>query len=226
MTGRDACRAQLVALDSTGNFFGEDIMRGAAVGAVGGAVLGGLLAAATGRRGSGVLAGAAIGAAAGGIAGAAAGYYNARQRQATDQASLNRRSPATSRRENAQIDRTQLAFDQLMDCRFGTAQRIRADLSHRPHQPPQAEAQMAAAAHPDPADIQLGAGDQRPDRHARRPSSTPRSRPWPPASSSSVLAARASAAAVPTQARATVPLQLRPDPSAPEVDADQPPASR
>ena len=37
--GSDACRAQVVALDSTGNFFGEDIVRGAAIGAVGGAAL-------------------------------------------------------------------------------------------------------------------------------------------------------------------------------------------
>ncbi|MCO6419005.1 hypothetical protein JYK14_23010, partial [Siccirubricoccus sp. KC 17139] len=38
--GTDSCRPQVVALDSTGNFFAEDILRGAAIGAVGGAALG------------------------------------------------------------------------------------------------------------------------------------------------------------------------------------------
>ena len=64
--GRDACRAYVVQLDSTGDFYGEDIVRGAAIGAGTGAIAGGLLAAATGRRGTDILAGAAIGALAGG----------------------------------------------------------------------------------------------------------------------------------------------------------------
>ena len=66
--GRDACRTYVVQLDSTGDFYGEDILRGAAIGAGTGALAGGLIAAATGRRGSDILAGAAIGALAGGEA--------------------------------------------------------------------------------------------------------------------------------------------------------------
>lgn len=126
--GRDACRAQVVALDSTGDFFGEDILRGAAIGAGTGAIAGGLLAAATGRRGSDILAGAAIGAVAGGIIGGTAGYIQARQRQAQDQAGLMMAVGGDLRAENAQLDRTQLAFNQLVDCRVLQAQRIRNDV--------------------------------------------------------------------------------------------------
>src|SRR3954454_4546791 len=76
----DACRAQLVALDSTGNFFAEDILRGAAIGAVGGAALGGLI--------GGNWRSALIGAAAGGATGAAGGYLAALQQRNADQAGL------------------------------------------------------------------------------------------------------------------------------------------
>lgn len=116
--GRDGCRAQLVALDSTGNFFGEDILRGAAVGAVGGALVGGL---ATGRW-----QGALIGAAAGGLGGAAVGYFAAVQRQARDQAAVTAQIGNDLQRENAELDRTQVAFDQLMDCRLRSAAILRA----------------------------------------------------------------------------------------------------
>lgn len=115
--GRDACRAQLVALDSTGNFFGEDILRGAAVGALGGALIGGL---ASGRW-EGALIGAAVGAAAGG----ATGYFGAVQRQARDQAAVTAQIFNDLQRENAELDRTQVAFDQLLDCRYRAAENIR-----------------------------------------------------------------------------------------------------
>ena len=115
--GRDGCRTQLVALDSTGNFFGEDILRGAAIGAVGGALVGGL---ATGRW-----QGALIGAAAGGLGGAAVGYFGAVQRQARDQAAVSAQIGSDLQRENAELDRTQVAFDQLMDCRLRSAAIVR-----------------------------------------------------------------------------------------------------
>jgi hypothetical protein len=126
--GRDACRAYVVQLDSTGDFYGEDILRGAAIGAGTGAIAGGLIAAATGRRGTDILAGAAIGAVAGGIVGGVGGYLQARQRQAQDQAGLMMAVGGDLRNENAQLDRTQLAFNQLLDCRVNTANRIRADV--------------------------------------------------------------------------------------------------
>jgi len=115
--GRDVCRVQLVQLDSTGNFFGEDMVRGAAVGALSGALIGGL---ATGRW-----QGALLGAAIGGAGGAAVGYYAALQRQQGDQAGINAQIANDLQRENAEIDRTQIAWDQLFDCRLRSAQQIR-----------------------------------------------------------------------------------------------------
>jgi len=115
--GRDACRPQLLALDSTGDFYGEQILQGAAVGALTGALVGGL---ATGRW-----QGALIGAAVGGAGGAAVGYYAALQRQARDQQSLVLQLSGDLGRENAQLDRTQVAFNGLMDCRLNAADQIR-----------------------------------------------------------------------------------------------------
>ncbi|WP_424813016.1 YMGG-like glycine zipper-containing protein [Roseococcus sp. YIM B11640] len=115
--GRDVCRQQLVALDSTGDFYGEDILTGAAVGALGGALVGGLA--------SGNWQGALIGAAVGGATGAAVGYYTALQRQARDQQAIFAQMSSDLARENAQLDRTQIAWDQLMDCRLSVAQRVR-----------------------------------------------------------------------------------------------------
>lgn len=126
--GRDVCRAYVVQLDSTGDFYGEDILRGAAIGAGTGALAGGAIAAATGRRGSDILAGAAIGALAGGIVGGVGGYLAARQRQAQNQVMLMQAVGGDLRTENAQLDRTQLAFNQLVDCRVNTANRIRQDV--------------------------------------------------------------------------------------------------
>lgn len=126
--GSDVCRTYVVQLDSTGDFYAEDILRGAAVGAGTGALAGGLIAAATGRRGTDVLAGAAIGALAGGLIGGTAGYLQARQRQAQDQAQLMMAVGGDLQTENAQLDRTQIAFNQLVDCRVNAANRIRADV--------------------------------------------------------------------------------------------------
>jgi hypothetical protein len=115
--GRDVCRQYLVALDSTGDYYGEDILQGAAVGALGGALVGGLA--------SGSWQGALIGAAVGGATGAAVGYYSALQRQARDQAGIFAQMSSDLSRENAQLDRTQVAFDQLTDCRLRVAQTVR-----------------------------------------------------------------------------------------------------
>lgn len=115
--GRDACRPQLVALDSTGDFYGEQILQGAAIGAATGALVGGLA--------SGRWQGALIGAAVGGAGGAAVGYYAALQRQAADQQALWQQMSQDLSRENAQLDRTQIAFNNLMDCRLRQAERVR-----------------------------------------------------------------------------------------------------
>jgi hypothetical protein len=117
--GTDSCRAQLVALDSTGNYFGAEILTGAAVGAATGALAGGLI--------GGNWKGALIGAAAGGVLGGSVGYWSALQQQNRDQAAMFSQVGGDLARENAQIDRTQFAFDQLTDCRYRQAQAIRAD---------------------------------------------------------------------------------------------------
>ena len=117
--GTDACRPELVALDSTGNFFGAQILTGAAIGAATGALAGGVI----GRDWKGALIGAAVG----GALGAAGGYWSALQQQSRDQAGMLTQVRGDLSKENAQIDRTQQAFDRLGDCRFRQAQQIRGD---------------------------------------------------------------------------------------------------
>jgi outer membrane lipoprotein SlyB len=214
--GSDACRPQLVALDSTGDYFAEDIIRGAAIGAVGGAALGVLVAAASGGRGGDLATGAAIGAVAGGAAGAASGYFAARQQQASDQAALNRSIAGDLAAENAQLDRTQVAFNQLMDCRFGTAQRIRADLRSGRITRPQAEAAMADIRARTQRDIQTAQNIN--GRITQRGAEFDTAiENVAPGTKQQVLAGASVGRRVPVQTRAAVPLKLRPDPAAPEV---------
>ena len=145
--GRDSCRTQLIQLDSTGNFFGEDILQGAAIGAVGGALIGGL---ATGRW-----QGALIGAAVGGAGGAAVGYYAAVQRQARDQAGVSAQVASDLAKENASLDRTQIAFDQLMDCRLRGAQAVREQVRRGQLDRNTATAQLAETRQRVTGDLQL-----------------------------------------------------------------------
>lgn len=145
--GRDMCRTEVVALDSTGNFFGEDIVRGAAIGAVGGALLGGLV--------SGRWEGALAGAVAGGAAGAATGYWVAVQRQGQDQQAVTAQIINDLSRENAELDRTQVAFNQLMDCRFHSADRVRVAVREGRISRPAGQAQMADIRGRTQRDIQL-----------------------------------------------------------------------
>ena len=145
--GRDVCRTQLVQLDSTGNFFGEDILQGAAIGAVSGALIGGL---ATGRW-----QGALIGAAVGGAGGAAVGYYAAVQRQARDQQGVNAQVASDLAKENQSLDRTQIAWDQLFDCRLRTAQTIREQVRRGQLDRNVATAQLADIRQRVNGDIQL-----------------------------------------------------------------------
>ena len=132
--GTDSCRRELVALDSTGNFFAEDIIKGAVIGALGGALLGGLTG---GGRG------ALIGAAAGAALGGAGGYLAALHRQSQDQAGMVSRIRSDLQAEAFQIDRTQLAFSQLVECRFGQARAIRAAAATGRLPKPYAVQQMA-----------------------------------------------------------------------------------
>jgi hypothetical protein len=216
--GADGCRAQLVALDSTGNFFAEDIIRGAAIGAVGGAALGALIAAASGGRGSNIAAGAAIGAVGGAVVGGTAGYLSARQQQSSDQASLSQAVAGDLAAENAQIDRTWVAYSQLMDCRFGTAQRIRDDFRAGRLQRPQAEARLADVRARTQRDLQLARSinDKIAERGAQFDVAIENLAPGTKQQVQAQTGARVSRA-VPVQARAAIPLKLRPEAASPQV---------
>jgi outer membrane lipoprotein SlyB len=214
--GSDPCRTQLVALDSTGNFFAEDIIRGAVIGAAGGAILGGLLAAAAGGRGGNIAAGAAIGGVAGAAVGGTAGYWQARQQQAQDQASLRGAIAGDLQVENANLDRTWLAYNQLMDCRFATANRIRDDLRAGRTSRPLAEAQMADLRAKTQRDLQLartinGRIEERGQQFDVAIENVA------PGLKDQVLAGARVGRVVPAQARQPVALKLRPDPAAPDV---------
>jgi hypothetical protein len=145
--GTDTCRQQLVALDSTGNYFGEDILKGALTGAAIGGLAGGLI--------GGNWKGALIGAGSGAALGAATGYWAALQQQNRDQAALYGQVQGDLARENAQIDKTQLAFDQLMDCRFRQAEALRTQYRAGQLDRPTVEAQMAIVRQRTQRDIAL-----------------------------------------------------------------------
>ena len=118
--GSDSCHAYRVTLDSTGNYFGETMVQGAMIGALTGALAG--LAAGRDVKavGIGALAGAAVG--------AAGGYWVALQRNNANQAALVSQVSTDLQKENSQIDKTQIAFDQLVQCRRAQADQIRAQL--------------------------------------------------------------------------------------------------
>ncbi len=145
--GTDSCRRQLVALDSTGDYFAQDIVAGAAIGAIGGGLIGGLA--------GGNLRSAVLGAVAGGAAGALGGYFKARAQQAQDQASLYRTMTGDIQRDNEYIDRTQLAFSNLVDCRTFQANAIKTDYRSGRISRQQAEVAMAVVRQRSERDIAI-----------------------------------------------------------------------
>lgn len=123
--GTDPCRPQQEALNATSNFFAQNILAGAAVGAVAGAGLSALVSAALGGNSRDIGRAAIIGGVGGGIAGGVSGYYAERQRQARNDAYLLQNAVASDlAKENSEIDRTRLAFTQLMGCRFSQRNQI------------------------------------------------------------------------------------------------------
>jgi hypothetical protein len=202
--GTDSCHAQAVALDETGDFFGQDILTGAALGAAGGALLGGLA--------SGNLKGALIGAVAGGAAGAAGGYWEALQQQNQNTAQLESTVAGNLTTENAQIDKTQLAFNQDMDCRFQQAASIRAEYKAGTLTQDQAITQMAQVKTWAQRDLQLAqtingqiqSRGQQFDTAATNLGAAPSSTPVTSLNKPATL-------------RYSEPLLLQPDPDAPVV---------
>lgn len=213
--GRDACRAYVVQLDSTGNFFGEDILRGAAIGAGTGAIAGGVLAAATGRRGSDILAGAAIGALAGGLIGGTAGYLQARQRQAQDQGALVQAVGGDLRNENRQLEATQLAFNQLVDCRVNVANRVRQDVRARRISRDQGMALLTYQRDLLRRDVALARtiNEKIGTRGAEFDTAIETIAPG----TKQAVAARRTVAPRPTTARVSAPIRIRPEGGAPQI---------
>ncbi|MDE2198910.1 MAG: SH3 domain-containing protein [Rhodospirillales bacterium] len=204
--GTDSCRPQLVALDSTGNFFGAQILTGAAIGAVTGGALGALI----GRDWKGAL----IGAAAGGALGAAGGYWSALQQQHRDQAGMMNQVQGDLSRENEQIDRTQLAFNQLTDCRFRQGEVVRADYRAGRIDRTTAVARMGTIKQRAERDLAL-ARQINQQIQGRGQQFTIAADKIAPGSSAAI----ASASPPPrrTTVRRPVKLKLHPDPNAPEI---------
>ncbi|MBL6078858.1 hypothetical protein JMJ56_12635 [Belnapia sp. T18] len=213
--GMDACRPQRVALDSTGNFYGQDMIRGAAIGAVSGGVLGGLIGAAATGRTRDIAIGAGAGVLAGGALGAAGGYLAAKQRQAQDQASLSAAIGGDLANENAQIDRTQLAFNQLIDCRLMAAEAIRQDVRGGRTAPEAGRLQMADLRTRVQQDIAMARriNQQISTRGAEFDTAIDAVAPG----TRTQVAAHNAAPPAPARPRAPVPLRIRPEPNAPEV---------
>jgi hypothetical protein len=217
--GADSCRPQLVALDSTGNFFGASILQGAAIGAGTGALAGGLIGGlATGNwRGAGI--GALAGGVAGGVIGGSTAYWQGLQQQRMDQAALYSRVSLDLERENVQIDKTQLAFDQLVECRYRQAAAINADYAARRINRPTAEAAMAGIRQLAARDVQLAKliNQQIQDRGQQFGVATNNVDPG-------AAAAFARAGQAPQQAtvRSAAAVKIRPDPGAPDIGHLQP----
>ncbi|MBP2306791.1 hypothetical protein GBZ48_05300 [Azospirillum melinis] len=131
--GSDACYQYRVALDSTGNYYAEDMLKGAAIGAGAGAL--------TGALAGGNLKSALIGAAAGAAVGTLGGYWNSRMQQGRDQAILGVANDLDT--ENQNLDRTQVALDQLVNCRRAEIARVKADYKANRIGKPEAEQRLA-----------------------------------------------------------------------------------
>lgn len=215
--GTDSCRPQLVALDSTGNFFGASILQGAAVGAGIGALSGGLIGGLATGNWHGAAMGAIAGGVAGGVIGGTSAYWSALQQQHMDQQALYTQVSSDLLRENVQIDKTQLAFDQLTDCRFRQAQQINADYSAHRVDRATAEGMMARVRQRAAKDVQLAKliNQQIQDRGQQFGVATANVDP----AAANYAYTRPSQPAV---VRTTAAIKLRPDPSSPAIAQLQP----
>jgi hypothetical protein len=205
--GTDSCYPQAAALDSTGNFFAQDILTGAVIGALGGAVL----SAAAGGNAKQI----AIGTVAGAAVGGAAGYWGALQQQSHDQRQVTAQVQADLYKEGVQIDKTQVAFNQLMDCRYAQAARIRADLAAGRIDRAAAQAAMATVRARTQQDIALAKqiDGQINDRGGQFNYAVDNIQPGTVAQVTPV----STAPPRPLVTRRPAPLKLRPDPSSPDV---------
>lgn len=211
--GNDSCRTYLVVLDATGNYYGTDIVTGAAVGAAGGAALGALF----GQNLKSTLYGAAAGA----VAGSAAGYWTALNKQTQDEAVLRQRVAGDIGRDNAEIDKTQDAFNQLTDCRVRQANTIREDYQAHRIDRPTALARMDAVRAWAKHDAEVGQHieGQIQDRSNQFADAANH---LSPGASTAVAQASTAPPARPATLRRAAPLKLRPASSAPTLTALSP----
>jgi len=134
-TADDVCRPQRLALDDSQQFFAGDIVKGA----LAGAAIGALSGFAFGGSGQS----AAIGALAGGVAGGLTGYWVSQQHQGGSHTDLISRMVGDMDRENQALDKAQIAFNNLVECRKASARQINASLRSGAITREQAEAQMS-----------------------------------------------------------------------------------
>lgn len=209
--GTDTCRPQLVALDSTGDFFGASILKGAAIGAAGGALTGGLIGGLATGNWRGAAIGAAAGAVTGGVIGGSAAYWNSLQQQRMDQAMLYTQVTGDLQREAVAIDKTQLAFDMLSECRYRQARAINADYQARRIDRATAEAAMGRVRQRAAKDIQLAKliNQQIQERGQQFGVATANIDPS--------TGAYHAPAPQPATVRTAAAVKLRPDPSAPDI---------
>lgn len=133
----DVCRDERAALQKTGDYFTESVVTGAVIGAVAGVGL----ALLTGGRGASLAAPLIAGA----FVGAAGGYLKAlHEKNQGDKAAMQKAAHTDISAANQELDKTQIAFDQLVSCRQREALSIRDALALGKLQRPEAEQQMAA----------------------------------------------------------------------------------
>ncbi|HUK58563.1 MAG TPA: SH3 domain-containing protein [Stellaceae bacterium] len=115
----DTCAAQRQALKAYQDYFFSSMIQGAAIGAVGG----GLMGLAIGGNAQS----AAIGAGVGALAGGATGYFAAKQKANNDPVALTSSVYDDVNRENGQIDGVSAAFRAVRTCRLQAADAVKAD---------------------------------------------------------------------------------------------------
>jgi outer membrane lipoprotein SlyB len=135
----DACGREHAAFADSKSFYLQQVAQGALLGTLGGAALGALAASASGGN---VGKGAAIGAGTGLVAGGAAGYFHARQQQASDQVALANSIHGDINRASQEMDRATTTFAALRGCRFAAADRTKASFRQGGLSREQAAAQL------------------------------------------------------------------------------------
>jgi hypothetical protein len=131
----DPCHSQRADFADSQSYFTDQILKSSLIGAVSGAALGTVTAAASGGKlSSGALWGGLIGL----FGGAAVGYAQAMDQKYQDQTDLAKGINADLKTETGQIDHVTATFARLRQCRFNQAWLIKTEM--RNHQITRADA--------------------------------------------------------------------------------------